>query len=65
MDHTYRCNKYGFRKNIIEDVEPPVRLTGHQIWDRVRQLPKIIEVRKSIRLPSYRVEQSWTKKNVF
>ena len=31
MDHTYRCNKYGFRKNTIESEEGPARLTNQQI----------------------------------
>ena len=61
MDHTYRCNRYGFRKNTIESEKAPVRLTGQQIWDRVRRLPKITEVGKSVRLFGYRVEHNWTK----
>ena len=56
IDHTYRHSRYGFRKNTIESKEASVRLTGQQIWDKVKQLPKIIEVRKSIRLLGYRVE---------
>ena len=58
MDHTYRCSRYGFRKNIIKSEEVPIRLIGQQIWDRVRRLLEIIEVRKFIRYPGYRVEHN-------
>ena len=53
MDNTYRYSKYGFINNTIESEEASVRLTGQQIWDRIRRLPKIIEVGKSVRLPGY------------
>ena len=36
IDHTYRHNRYGFRKNTIESEEAPIRLTSSQIWNRVR-----------------------------
>ena len=48
-DHPYRCNKYGFRNNAIND-ETPTRLNGHCVWQSVRHLSKIIEIEKSIRL---------------
>ena len=62
MDHTCRRNRYGFRKNTIDSKEAPV-ITSQQIWERVRQLPKIAVVRKSVRLPSYKVEYNWTKQS--
>ena len=31
MDHTYMCNRYRFRKNIIESEKALVRLTGQQV----------------------------------
>ena len=58
IDYTYRHSRYRFRKNTIESEEIPVRLTGQQIWDRVRRLPKIIEVRKFFRLLGYRVQHN-------
>ena len=59
MDHTYRrSNRYGIRKNSIKSEKAPVRLTSQQIWDRVRRLPKIIEVGKSVRLPGFEVEHN-------
>ena len=64
MDHTYR-HRYGFRKNTIESEEVLVILIGQQIWDRVRRLPKIIEVEKSIKFPGYWVEHNWTKLSIF
>ena len=57
-DHPYRCNRYRFRKNSIEEEEPPVRLNSHQIWERVRHLRKIIEVGRSIRIPDYGLEHN-------
>ena len=62
MDHTYRHSRYQFRKNTIESED--ALLIGQQIWDRVKQLPKIIEVGKNIRLPSYGVEHNWTKQSI-
>ena len=53
IEHIYRCSRYEFKKNTIEDKKPPTRLNYHQIWEMVRHIPKIIEVGRSIRLPSY------------
>ena len=49
-NHPYRCNRYGFRKNTIENDEAPTRLNSHQIWEKVRHLPKITETGKFVRL---------------
>ena len=45
-------------------VTPPLLLTGHQIWERVSQLPKVTEASPS-RLPGYGVEHNWTKQSIF
>ena len=34
MAHTYRCSRYGFRKNIKNE-ETPIRLIGQHIWETV------------------------------
>ena len=65
MDHTYRHNRYGFRKNTIESEKAPVKLTNQQIWDTIRRLPKITEVGKSIRLSRFEVEHNLTKQSIF
>ena len=61
----FKPKRGGFRKNTIESEEASIRLIGQQIWDRVRWLPKITEVGKSVRLPSYEVEHNWTKQSIF
>ena len=38
--------------------------TGHQIWERVTQLPEAIEDSPS-RLHGYGVEHNWTKQSIF
>ena len=57
-DNPYRCNRYRFRKNVVENDETPIRLNGHQIWERAKCLPKITKIGKSIILPGYGVEHN-------
>ncbi|KAK6791414.1 hypothetical protein RDI58_010495 [Solanum bulbocastanum] len=64
MDHEFRKMKNAFRKNKVESEPPPPLLTGHQIWERVSQLPKVTEASPS-RLPGYGVEHNWTKQSIF
>ena len=49
IDHIYRHSRYGFSKSTIESEGAPFRLSGQQIWDRVRQLSKITKVGKYVR----------------
>ncbi|WMV09922.1 hypothetical protein MTR67_003307 [Solanum verrucosum] len=64
MDHEFRKMKNAFRKNKVESDPPTPLLTGHQIWERVSQLPKVIEASPP-RLPGYGVEHNWTKQSIF
>ncbi|KAL3370947.1 hypothetical protein AABB24_007792 [Solanum stoloniferum] len=64
MDHDFRKIKNAFRKNKVESDPPPPLLTGHQIWERVSQLPKVTEASPS-KLPGYGVEHNWTKQTIF
>ena len=64
MDHEFRKMKNAFRKNKVESDPQPPLLTGHQIWERVSQLPKVTEASPS-RLPGYGVEHNWTKQSIF
>ncbi|XP_060186702.1 uncharacterized protein LOC132616120 [Lycium barbarum] len=57
MDHE-------FRKNKTEHDLPPPTLSGEQIWERVRDLPKVTETPPS-RLNGYGVEHNWTKQSIF
>lgn len=40
-DHPFRTNKKTFKKGEEEQDGPPLRLTPHQVWCRVRNLPKV------------------------
>nr|XP_029151021.1 uncharacterized protein LOC114923968 [Arachis hypogaea] len=63
--HPYRHNKVGFKKNVEEDEEPPIRLSGEQVWERVRHYPKIVDTGGQVRLSGYGVEHNWTKRSIF
>ena len=65
LDHEFRGKKDAFKKKTVERDEPPVRLSGNQVWQRVRHFPKITEVGKSIRLPRYGLDHNWTKQSIF
>ena len=52
-DHPYRRNRYAFRKNTEEHEDPPVRLTGEQVWSRVRRYPRIVDTGCQIQLSGY------------
>ena len=67
MDHEFRKMKNTFRKNKIKSAPPfppPLLLTGHQIWERVSQLPKVTKSSPS-RIPGYGVEHNWTTQSIF
>ncbi|WMV24332.1 hypothetical protein MTR67_017717 [Solanum verrucosum] len=64
MDHEFRKMKNAFRKNKVESDPPPPLLTGHHIWERISQLPKVTEDSPS-RLPGYGAEHNWTKQSIF
>lgn len=64
MDHEFRRMKNAFRKNKIENDLPLPILSGHQIWERVFNLPKVTNGPFS-RLLVYGVEHNWTKKSIF
>ncbi|XP_060182571.1 uncharacterized protein LOC132612291 [Lycium barbarum] len=64
MDHEFRSMRNAFRKNKTEHDLPPPTLSGEQIWERVRDLPKVTETPPS-RLNGYGVEHNWTKQSIF
>ena len=57
MDNEFSNMKNAFSKNKVRSDPPPPLLTGHQIWERVSQLPKVTEPSPS-RLPGYGVEHN-------
>ncbi|XP_052116487.1 uncharacterized protein LOC127746636 [Arachis duranensis] len=52
-NHPYRRNKNDFRKNKIESEEAPTRLSGLEIWQRVKGLGKISDNGKWIKSREY------------
>ncbi|KAL1299879.1 hypothetical protein AAHE18_18G139200 [Arachis hypogaea] len=64
-NHPYRRNKNDFRKNKIESEEAPTRLSGLEIWQRVKGLGKISDNGKWIKSREYGITHNWTKQSVF
>lgn len=63
-DHCYRRNKTAFRKSKDETSSPPKRLTGEEMWERVKDLPSIIGPPYDD-LPGYGLLHNWTKQTIF
>ena len=64
LDHPYRRNKDAFLKNRVEKSQPPVRLSGDDVWEEVSNLPKITEV-GSCSCPGFGDYHNWTKQSIF
>uniref|UniRef100_A0A1U7YJY3 Uncharacterized protein LOC104248805 n=1 Tax=Nicotiana sylvestris TaxID=4096 RepID=A0A1U7YJY3_NICSY len=64
MDHEFRRNISAFMKNQTDYDEPPPTLSGEEIWERVKYLPKVMES-SSARIPGYGIEHNWTKQSIF
>ncbi|XP_070043072.1 uncharacterized protein [Nicotiana tomentosiformis] len=64
MDHEFRKNTTAFMKNQTDYDEPPPTLSGEKIWERVKDLPKVMES-PSTRIPGYGVQYNWTKQSIF
>ena len=54
MQHEFRRNTSDFMKNKTDFKEPPLILSREEIWDRLRNLPKVTEFPPS-RIPGYGV----------
>ncbi|XP_028753509.1 uncharacterized protein LOC114713090 [Neltuma alba] len=64
-DHQFRRNKTSFYKNRVEKSMPPRRLSGEEVWERVRNLPKVIDYGKTIPIEGYNEAHHWTKQSIF
>ncbi|KAM3378772.1 hypothetical protein P3S68_011185 [Capsicum galapagoense] len=64
MQHEFRRNTSDFIKNKTDFEEPQLILSREEIWDRVRNLPKVIKSPPS-RIPGYGVTHNWTKRSIF
>jgi hypothetical protein len=63
-DHAFRRNKVAFLKNRIERDEPPPRLSGEQVWEKVYGIPKITDSGKCV-VSGRGVFHNWTKRSIF
>jgi hypothetical protein len=67
--HPYRGNKVEFCKGVREKELAPPRLSGDEVWQRIRDYPRIIDrpslVMTSERLDGYGVRHNWTKRSIF
>jgi predicted amino acid-binding ACT domain protein len=63
-NHVFRRNKDQFIKDRVERSEPPPRLTGEEIWERVHMIPRITDVAE-IHMSGYGIEHHWTKQSIF
>ncbi|XP_019240729.1 PREDICTED: uncharacterized protein LOC109220717 [Nicotiana attenuata] len=64
MNHEFRRNTSAFMKNLTDFKEPLACLCSEEIWNRVRDLPKVIESPPS-KIPGYGVAHNWTKRSIF
>ncbi|XP_075085065.1 uncharacterized protein LOC142168301 [Nicotiana tabacum] len=65
IDHEFRRNTSAFMKNKIDYEEPPSVLSPEEIWNRVRDLPKVTEYPLSNKIHGYYVTHNWTKQSIF
>ncbi|XP_019246481.1 PREDICTED: uncharacterized protein LOC109226136 [Nicotiana attenuata] len=63
MNHEFRRNTSAFMKNLTDFKEPLACLCSEEIWNRVRDLPKVIESPPS--KSGYGVTHNWTKRSIF
>jgi len=63
-NHPFRRNKVNFYKNTIDMNEPPRRLSGEQVWEKVLGFPKITQSGQC-NIPSRGILHNWTKRSIF
>ncbi|WJX83272.1 hypothetical protein P8452_65944 [Trifolium repens] len=66
LSHQFRRNKTAFVKGEVETRLPPEYLTGEQVWDKVKDKPKVQVVGGVALKPrGYGLTHNWTKKSIF
>ncbi len=66
LDHPFRRSKVAFVKGVIETRPPPQYLTSEQVWDKVKDIPKVEVVGGVASKPrGYGQMHNWTKKSIF
>ena len=63
-DHAFRRNKNVFKKGEVEMDGPPPKLTPTQVWNRVKNYPKVTDPGVQ-RIDGYREWHNWTKRSIF
>lgn len=63
-DHPFRKNKTAFLKNKVEnDMGPPI-LSGEELWQSVKDLPKATDAPESLEILK-KEKKGWLKKSIF
>lgn len=65
-DHAFRRNKAAFMKGYAESLGPPLKLTSEQVWNKVKDMPKVHVVNGVACKPQgYGQWHNWTKRCIF
>jgi Transposase family tnp2/Domain of unknown function (DUF4218)/Transposase-associated domain len=64
-DHPFRRNRKDFTQKVVERADPPRRLSGQEIWDRVRHIPSVEEGAASSEPEGYGIDHHWNKRSIF
>lgn len=65
-DHPFRRNKTAFLKGCVETLGPPTKLTSEQVWDKVKDVPRVKVVKGVVQKPpEYGHEHHWIKRSIF
>jgi len=64
LNHEFRRNKNAFYKGREEKSRPPPRLTGEQVWEKIKGFPKITESSPR-NFYGYGKSHNWTKRSIF
>jgi len=64
LNHEFRRNKNAFYKGREEKSRPPPRLTGEQVWEKIKGFPKITEFGPR-NFYGYGKSHNWTKRSIF
>ncbi|XP_058731844.1 uncharacterized protein LOC131603526 isoform X1 [Vicia villosa] len=65
MDHPFRKSKKRFSKNKIKKKKPPYMFTGHDVWEAVRDFPKVTDSDWATKFPGYGKQHNWIKRSIF
>ncbi|XP_078167089.1 uncharacterized protein LOC144561865 [Carex rostrata] len=65
-DHEFRFEKDAFKKNTIETDDPPRRLSGQELFDRVSLLQQVTFGTKNKKnIPGFGETHNWKKRSIF